>query len=154
MRRMHLVERIIRMFLEFFPAHINTLLSPQARILLLNLRQARSLERGVGRFESAFGMSVDFIVVAGCCEGEGVESVVDTGGVEGGGFLACSWTGVVELGEIQPSALFDGGLCVFAFWFGALGGFFFGEEGGFFGLFTCCFGFLGFFSVSADSLCT
>ena len=57
-------------------------------------------------------MSVNFLrrVVGG--KGESIESIVDASSIERGVAFGCGGFGV-ELGEVEASGFFDGGLCVF-----------------------------------------
>ena len=91
-------------------------------------------------------MSIDLLGVGVRGQGQGVEGVVDVGGVEGW----CGFSrqgGLVELGEVEATGLLDGGFGVFGSGTGVL--FFFCEEGVFFGFFTGGFFAFrgGFFSV-------
>ena len=87
-------------------------------------------------------MSVDLVRRVGGGEGEGVEGVVDAGGVEGRvGFRGGRGGLVVEGGEVEPFGLFDGRFAIL----GRGAGVFFlgGEDGVLFRLFACGFFFLG-----------
>ena len=82
--RVRLVERVLGTALELLPDQILPLLLPQALVLLLQLRHASGLVRRVRGLESPLRVSVDLFRRVGGGEGEGVEGVVDAGGVEGG----------------------------------------------------------------------
>ena len=142
--RIRLIKRIFRTALELLPYDINLLLPSESLLLLLQLRQPPSLVGRICGFEAALRVAVDFFGGVGRCEGEGVEGVVDAGGVEGR--VGGRGGGRVELGEVEAAGFFDGGFGVFG---GGAGVFFFGgEEGVFFGFLSRGFGFLLFFGLS------
>lgn len=103
-------------------------------------------------------MSVDFVVGAGRGEGEGVECVVDPGGVEcGAGGRRGGWEGAVVVVEVAEGEGFGGAFAggfVFADFgcFGGRGGFegsfFFGDLGVSFCFLPGSFGFFGVRSLS------
>lgn len=140
-RHMCLVKRILITLVELLPDEIDPLLSPKTRVLLLNLGHATCLIRSIGSFEPPLRVPVDFggILVR---ERQGVQRVVDTGGVEG----ACLAVGgrVIELAEVEATRLLRGCLFGTLAALGGLGCFFGGELGVAFGLLASRFGFLGF----------
>ena len=91
-------------------------------------------------------MAVDFVAGVGGGEGEGIEGVVDAGGVEGGGGGRGRRGGGVELGEVEGAGFFRGRFTVFGEGAGIL--FFGGEEGVFFGFFARRFEFFLVFGFS------
>lgn len=143
---MHLVKRILITLVELLPNEIDPLLSPKTRVLLLYFRHATRLICSIGSFEPPLRVPVDLggILVR---ERQGVQRVVNTGGVEGSS-LAVGW-GIVELGEIEAAGLLGACLLVALAALGRLGCFFGSELGVAFGLLAGCFRFLGFgfFSV-------
>lgn len=145
-RHMCLVKRILITLVELLPNEIDPLLSPKTRVLLLNLGHATRLIRSIRSLEPPLRVPVDLrgILVR---ERQGVQRVVDTGGVEG--TCLAVGGGVVELAEVEAAGLLGGCLFGALAALGGLGCFFFGELGVAFGLFASCFSFLGFgiFSV-------
>lgn len=139
-RHMRLVKRIIITLVELLPNEIDPLLSPKTGVLLLNLRHATRFIRSIRSLEPPLRVPVDLggILVR---ERQGVQRVVDTGGVEG----ACLAVGgrVVELAEVEAAGLLGGCLFGGLAALGGLGCFFGGELGVAFGLLASCFGFLG-----------
>lgn len=114
-------------------------------MLLLDLGQPAGLKGGVGGLVPTLRVAVDLDGVGAGGEGEGVEGVLDTGGVEGRGLAAVR--GGVELGEVQRAAgLLLGGLVVL----GARGegGFLGGELGVALSLLARGFGLFGGFLLS------
>lgn len=90
-RHVNLVEGVFRTLLKLLATDLNTLVLPQTRVFLLDLRQSPRLVSGISGLESSLRMAIDLGCVGAASEGEGVESVVDTGCVEssalGGGFV-------------------------------------------------------------------
>lgn len=88
---MNLVEWVFRTLLKLLATDLNTLVLPQTRVFLLDLRQSPRLVSGISGLESSLRVTIDLGCVGAGSEGEGVESVVDTGCVEssalGGGFV-------------------------------------------------------------------
>jgi hypothetical protein len=80
-----LVEGVVRVLLELFADLVDLLLPPQA-LLVLHLVQPPLLESVVGSLEATLGVAVDLVGVA-LSQVQSVESVVDTGSVEGGEFF-------------------------------------------------------------------
>lgn len=113
---MHLVERVLGALVELLLAYLDALLPAQARVLLLDLGQTASLVRRVGGLVPSLRVSVDLGRVGACREGERVERVFDTRGVQRRGLLAARIT--VQLRQVQRAArLLLCSLCARAFGF-------------------------------------
>lgn len=103
-----LVERIVGVLLKLLSDLVDLLLPPEA-LLVLHLFQSSLFIDGVGGLETPFGMLVDLL--AGCSsQGEGVESIVDAGSVEG------SKRGLgrrrVQSGKVKAARLLLSRLCI------------------------------------------
>jgi len=142
-----LVERVLLALLELLPADLNALLLAQTGVLLLDLRQPARLVGGVGGLVPPLRVAVDLDAVRAFGKGEGVEGVLDAGGVERRG-LPVIVRGRVELRQVQRAAgLLGGGLVVLgALGEGCLLG---GEERVALGLSARGFGLLGCFLLPA-----
>lgn len=104
-RSSNLVERVVGVLLEFFPDLVDLLVSPQA-LLVLHLVESSLLIDSVGSLETSLWMSIDLVGAVGI-ERKSIQSVVDTGSVEGGSGRWC-----VESGKVESARLLDCGLCV------------------------------------------
>lgn len=75
-----LVERVVRVLLEFLADLVDLLLSPET-LLVLHLVQASLLVSVVGGLETSLGVAID-LVVAALGQGQSVERIIDTSCVE------------------------------------------------------------------------
>lgn len=134
--RVHLVKRIVGVFLKLLPYLVNLLVAPQA-LLILHLVQPALLVRGIRGLEAALRVPIQLVLVGGC-EIERVERVVDTCRVERGRLVEGAKSAV----DAAAGGLLFGFLCACALGLGRQGGFFLGEKRSLFGLFAR--GFCGF----------
>lgn len=140
---MRLVERILITLVKLLLAEFNALLSSQTRVLLFNLWHASRLKRRIRSLVSSLRVAVNLgVVLVG--KGQGIESVIDTRGMEGRGLGVA-----IQLREIETAGLLGCGFGAATFGLGRLRGFFGGEQGVTFGLLAGCLGLFGFsvFSV-------
>lgn len=142
---MYLVKRILFALFKLLPAKLNTLLSPQTRILLLNLRQSAFLKRRIGSLEPSFRVPINLAAVL-LRQRQRIQGIVDTRSAERRPLLARRT--VVQLCKIQSPCFLLCGLGTAAFGFRGLRCFFGGELRVSLGLLARCFGFLGLGVVS------
>lgn len=104
----HLIERVVGVLLELLPDSGLPLIQAQANpaTILLHLLKSSLLILSERGRKSSLGMSVDLAVVLPSGQGQCVESVVDTGCANGGGFAVVA----VKLAEVKTTRLFNGGL--------------------------------------------
>ena len=137
-RRINLIERIIRVLLKLLPNLLDLLVPPQA-LLILHLVQPALLVRRIGRLEAALRVAVQLVLVVGG-DVERVERVLDARGVEGRGLAVEGAQGRVDAAR-APGGLLLGFLGAGALGLGGEGGFFLREEERF--LLLLAFGFGG-----------
>lgn len=100
-----LVEGVVGVLLEFLPDLGDLLVSSQT-LLILHLGQSSLLKSSICSLVTSLGVLVD-LVLGSRGQGQGVESIVDAGGVEGG-----EGRRGIEAGEIKSSGLLLCRLCV------------------------------------------
>lgn len=142
---MHLVKRILLALLKLLSAKLDALLSPQARILLLNLRQSPLLKRRIGSLEPSLRVPINLAAVL-LRQRQRIQGIVDTRSAERRPLLARRT--IVQLPKIQSPCFLLCRLGAAAFGFRGLRCFFGGELRVSLGLLARCFGFLGFGVVS------
>jgi hypothetical protein len=84
-----LVERVLLALLKLFLAQLYPLVLAQPRMLDLDLRQPSLLKCLVRSFEPPLRVALNLLRVGVCGEGEGVEGIVDAGGVYGRFLARC-----------------------------------------------------------------
>lgn len=136
-RRINLIERIIRVLLKLLPNLLDLLVPPQA-LLILHLVQPALLVRRIGRLEAALRVAVQLVLVVGG-DVERVERVLDARGVERRGLAVEGAQGRVDAAR-APGGLLLGFLGAGALGLGGEGGFFLREEERFFLLLAFGFG--------------
>lgn len=79
---MNLVKRVLFTLLELLLDKLNPLVPSKSGVLLFNLRQPTGLKSRIRSLESALGVAVDLAGVP-VGQGERIECVIDTRGVQG-----------------------------------------------------------------------